>query len=87
VQTFENTFKTLERVDFSRVKVTNRGGARATVEIRSVASHTDRTDNCNGSIGMSRGAGGTWLIEQFGVQCNAFAPGGGEGGGGSSAGG
>jgi serine/threonine-protein kinase len=61
---FEQQQSTLESIEFPSLEATEESGDSATVSFRSVATHTDQTDRCTGSLGLVR-QGDTWLIDDF----------------------
>ena len=73
---FVNTLQTLESIDFPKLETTVKSDDRATVELRSVAKHTDRTDNCSGTAELTWSSD-AWLIDHLSVDCNQGASGGG----------
>jgi hypothetical protein len=50
-------------------------GDQATVELQSVATHTDHTDRCSGTAELT-GGDGNWKIERLNVDCNGGTGGG-----------
>jgi len=66
---YKNTFDTLRDVEFSRLETVEEGRRSATVAIRTIARHTNRTDRCEGTFSLSR-KGRAWLIARGGVQCS-----------------
>jgi len=88
-ESYKNTFGTLRDIEFRRLKTVEREGAAATVAIRTVARHTDRTDRCEGTYELSRPRGRDWRIDRQAVTCPTSGPptrGGGDAGEGGSAG-
>jgi tRNA A-37 threonylcarbamoyl transferase component Bud32 len=65
---FERQLSSLERIEFERLAVVERGDGSATVDISSVATHTDRVDRCTGTLRTVR-SNGRWLVEPAGLQC------------------
>jgi len=68
---FEADLSSLERIEFERVKVTQRDDASATVELSTVATHEDRVDRCSGTLRTVRDGDGPWLVEPAGLQCTS----------------
>ena len=66
---FEESQSTLESIQFDKAETVDESGDSAEVAIQTVARHTDRTDECEGSLEMSR-AGDGWLIEQASIDCS-----------------
>jgi serine/threonine protein kinase len=67
-QTFRNTLDTLESIEFPTLEVESQTGSTATVRLKSVARHTNRTDNCSGTA-RTASSGGTWKVERLNVDC------------------
>jgi hypothetical protein len=67
---FDATFSTLESIRFGRLKVTDQGATTATVAIRTVARHPDRTDRCQGTVETVRPRE-RWLVDRLGVACDS----------------
>jgi serine/threonine-protein kinase len=66
---FEDDLGSLRAITFKRLEQTNGSATQATVAIETVAEHTDRTDQCSGTVDTVRAKGARWLIEPFGVRC------------------
>jgi len=66
---YRNTFDTLRDVEFLRNETTEEGRRSATVAVRTIAKHTNRTDRCEGTFSLSR-KGRAWVIARGGVQCS-----------------
>jgi hypothetical protein len=67
---FRGTFSTLQSIRFPTLRTTSQTGSTATVQLKSVAIHTDRTDRCTGSANLVR-TGGRWLVDHIGVTCTS----------------
>jgi len=67
---FDATFSTLESIRFGRLEVTDQGATTATVAIRTVARHPDRTDRCQGTVETVRPRE-RWLVDRLGVACES----------------
>jgi len=65
-QSFASQESTLQSIDFPQLTVANQTGNSATVQFRSVARHTDRTDHCQGTISVVKSSSG-WLVDQLHV--------------------
>ena len=65
---FKSTLGTLESIEFPELSTTLESGDAATVALRSVATHTDRVDECSGSADLTR-SGDAWKIEKLNVDC------------------
>jgi hypothetical protein len=63
-QTFaaDGTLRSLEAIEFPRLDVTERSGDQATVAFSTRARHADYTDACEGTVTVTRGPDGTWLM-------------------------
>jgi serine/threonine-protein kinase len=66
---FTRDLSSLRHVEFQRVSVVGRGQGSVTVEIRTVATHSDHVDRCSGTLRTVRGTEGRWLVDPAGVQC------------------
>jgi len=64
-----NQFATLRSVTFRRARLVSRSERAATVAIATTARHTDRTDRCEGTIGLVREASPDWLLDDLSVDC------------------
>ncbi len=60
---------TLKSIDFPELTVASQTANSATVQFRSVARHTTKTDRCHGTIGVVKGGSG-WLVDHFAVNCS-----------------
>jgi serine/threonine-protein kinase len=65
---FERQLGSLERIEFPELTLETRTGPLAIVRVRTVATHTDRTDLCTGTLQTTR-SGGRWLVEPHGLSC------------------
>ena len=65
---FERQLGSLERIEFPELALESRSGSTAIVRVRTVATHTDRTDLCTGTLQTTR-SGGRWLVEPHGLSC------------------
>ena len=66
--TFEQQLGSLERIEFPELALESRSGSTAIVRVRTVATHTDRTDLCTGTLQATR-SGARWLVEPHGLSC------------------
>jgi hypothetical protein len=73
--TFVATLDSLEKIEFPELQTTLQTGDSATVQLQSVATHSDRVDRCSGSAELT-GGGGSWKIERLNVDCNQGTSGG-----------
>jgi hypothetical protein len=67
---FRSDLSSLRNVRFERVAVTQRDDSSATLEIQTVATHTDRVERCSGTLRTVRGADRRWLVEPAGIHCS-----------------
>jgi serine/threonine-protein kinase len=65
---FERQLGSLERIEFPELALESRSGSTAIVRLRTVATHTDRTDRCTGTVQSTR-SGGRWRVEPHGLSC------------------
>jgi serine/threonine-protein kinase len=65
---FERQLGSLEKIEFPELALESRSGSTAIVRVRTVATHTDRTDLCTGTLQTTR-SGGRWLVEPHGLSC------------------
>jgi eukaryotic-like serine/threonine-protein kinase len=72
---FKGTLGTLEKIEFPVLRTSVQNGDKATVELQSVATHTDRTDRCNGTAELA-GGDGNWKIDHLNVDCSSGTGGG-----------
>jgi hypothetical protein len=56
----------LREISFPTLRTTEQTGDSATVELRSIAVHADRTDRCSGTVDLVR-SGGRWLLDHFSI--------------------
>ena len=74
--TFVATLDSLESIEFPVLRAQQASGETATVEINSVATHTDRIDRCTGTVELTS-TGGEWRIDQLNVdECSQEPTGG-----------
>jgi len=72
---FKGTLDTLEKIEFPVLQTSVESGDQATVELQSIATHTDHTDRCSGTAELA-GGDGNWKIERLNVDCNSGTGGG-----------
>jgi serine/threonine protein kinase len=65
---FVGTLKTLQKIEFPKLKTKDQSGSSATVSFQSVATHTDHVDRCTGTVDLT-GGGSDWKIEQIHPSC------------------
>ncbi len=58
----------LQRIRFRRLRVVERTGDQAVVEVATVATHTDRVDRCSGTLRAVK-VEGTWRADPLGLTC------------------
>jgi hypothetical protein len=75
---FVGTLDTLESIEFPTLEVATERGDSATVRIESVATHTDHTDRCSGTVAVAS-SGGEWRVGRLSVDCNTGGAGSGKG--------
>jgi len=68
VESFPANFDTLETVEFPTLETISESSGNAEVELVSVATHSDRVDDCAGTV-TTVVEGDGWLIDNFGVDC------------------
>jgi len=87
-ESYKGTFDSLRDIEFRRLETVEREGSTATVAIRTVARHTDRTDRCEGTYDLGRPSGRDWRIDRQSVACTSgpATGGGGDAGSGGSGG-
>ena len=68
-ESFRGGFDTLESIDFKQAESTGAQGDSATVQIRTVAKHSDGVDRCRGSLDLNRDGGNGWLIDRANISC------------------
>ena len=68
---FSRDLSTLRRIEFVRVSVVAADQSSATVDIQTIATHTDRVDHCTGTLRTVRSPGRRWLVEPAGVRCTS----------------
>jgi hypothetical protein len=65
---FRRQLSTLRSVDFRENRTVSESDTRASVAIQTRAVHTNRVDNCQGDVTLTRN-NGRWLIDRLGVNC------------------
>ena len=60
----------LKSITFQKLSVTSRSGDQATLQVQTVARHTDHTDHCRGTLAAVR-KGSSWRVEPNGLQCSS----------------
>ena len=66
---FQESQSTLESIEFERAETVEENGDSATVEIQTVADHTDGVDQCQGTLDLVAGPDGGWLIDGASITC------------------
>ena len=59
----------LESIDFEQADVVSQAADSAQVAIRTVATHTDGVDRCQGTLSLARGGPSGWLIDRAAITC------------------
>jgi eukaryotic-like serine/threonine-protein kinase len=66
---FKQQQSTLESIEFETVETMAEGEDTATVELSSVATHSDGVDRCEGTLNLVTGGEGGWLIDGADIAC------------------
>jgi hypothetical protein len=66
---FRTDLSSLRHIEFKRVAIVDRSDISATVQIETIATHTDRVDHCTGTLHTVRDRRGRWLVDPAGVRC------------------
>jgi hypothetical protein len=86
---FRQEQSTLESIDFEQADVVSQSSDSAQVAIRTVATHADGVDRCQGTLRLAPGGPSGWLIDRAAISCPQSTRGRGareEDGGGAGAG-
>jgi hypothetical protein len=67
---FKTDLGSLKSITFQKLLVTSRSGDQATLQVQTVARHTDHTDHCTGTLATVR-TGRAWRVEPDGLQCSS----------------
>ena len=70
VDRFRSDLGSLKSITFQKLSVTSRSGDEATLQVQTVARHTDHTDHCTGTLAAVRRGSG-WRVEPNGLQCSS----------------
>jgi eukaryotic-like serine/threonine-protein kinase len=70
VDRFRSDLGSLKSITFQKLSVTSRSGNQATLQVQTVARHTDHTDHCTGTLAAVRKGSG-WRVEPNGLQCSS----------------
>jgi serine/threonine protein kinase len=70
VDRFRSDLGSLMSITFQKLSVTSRSGNQATLQVQTVARHTDHTDHCTGALAAVRNGSG-WRVEPKGLQCSS----------------
>ena len=70
VDRFRSDLGSLKSITFQKLSVTSRSGNQATLQVQTVARHTDHTDHCTGTLAAVRRGSG-WRVEPNGLQCSS----------------
>ncbi len=67
-ESFRGGLSTLESIEFRQAEPIEQSGDSARVAIRTVATHSDGVDRCQGTVSLARGPSG-WLVDRADVAC------------------
>jgi serine/threonine-protein kinase len=70
VDRFRSDLGSLKSITFQKLSVTSRSADQATLQVQTVARHTDHTDHCTGTLATVRN-GSRWQVEPNGLQCSS----------------
>jgi len=68
-ESFRGGVDTLESIEFKQAESDPPQGDSAKVQIRTVATHSDGVDRCQGSLDLERDGANGWLIDRANVSC------------------
>jgi len=68
---FRTDLASLRHIEFERVQIVDRSHTSATLQIETIATHTERVDHCTGTLRTVRDQDGRWLVEPAGVRCTS----------------
>jgi hypothetical protein len=68
---FQAQLSSLRDIQFKRVTLLSRTASTATLEIETIATHTNRVDHCTGTLRTVHSDDGRWLVDPAGLQCTA----------------
>jgi eukaryotic-like serine/threonine-protein kinase len=68
---FRTDLASLRHIEFERVQIVDRSHTSATLQIETIATHTERVDRCTGTLRTVRNQDGRWLVEPAGVRCTS----------------
>jgi len=66
---FRQEQSTLESIDFEQADAVSQSSESAQVAIRTVATHTDGVDRCQGTLSLARGGPSGWLLDRAAISC------------------
>jgi serine/threonine protein kinase len=69
LQRFRSDLSSLRHIEFQRIVITDRSDGSASVAIQTIATHTDHTERCSGTLRTTRSADKRWLVEPAGISC------------------
>jgi hypothetical protein len=67
---FRSDLGSLKSITFQKLSVTSRSSNEATLQVQTIARHTDHTDHCTGTLAAVRKGSG-WRVEPNGLQCSS----------------
>ena len=70
VERFRSDLGSLKSITFQKLSVTSRSSNEATLQVQTIARHTDHTDHCTGTLAAVRKGSG-WRVEPNGLQCSS----------------
>jgi len=70
VDRFRADLGSLKAITFQKLSVTSRSSDEATLQVQTIARHTDHTDRCTGTLAAIRKRSG-WRVEPNGLQCSS----------------
>ena len=68
-ESFRGGVSTLESIEFEQAESAGAQGDSAEVQIRTVATHSDGVDRCQGLLDVTRDGANGWLIDRANVSC------------------
>jgi serine/threonine-protein kinase len=70
VARFRSDLGSLKSITFQKLSVTSRSDIEATLQVQTIARHTDHTDHCTGTLAAVRKGSG-WRVEPNGLRCSS----------------
>jgi hypothetical protein len=73
---FEETFTTLEKIEFTKLAIASQSDIAAVVNVETVATHTDRVDRCTGNVQLTNDGKNGWKLQRLNIaSCDQDSPG------------